>query len=583
MNVTKHILLAAALTFCTFATVSAQNPVSAAADASNSVTPTSSTSGALLIDAVTEFQDEKYDSARERFSDITDADPLNDAAFYYLGLCDYYLGDVKNSQAHLREAVSLDSANYWYKNALASVYAAGNQVDEALALYENMIAANPKKVDLYYAVVNLYARQQKYDKVLETLSSIDAITGPSESVTLARYDLLLRLNRDQEAFDGLKKFTEDYSSPQVLSYMGDYQMAHDCDSLALVYFSEALSEQPDFTYALVGKSRVYLGERNYPEFFRTANDLIQTGEDTPYAKTSYIRMLLQSGGPNFFRDCRSGLDSLMDNLTAKYPSDTSALALAGSYYYSTDRQDRGIGLFRQNCEQNPGNLDFTAMYLQSLNSSERWAELADACEKYAPEFPEMSDFYSMRTYALYNLKDYKGVIEECDKIIKAFPNDTSAVVSAYSSKGDIHYMLGEREKAYKAYNAALKLNPSYAPVLNNYAYYLSLEGKSLKKAYNMSSVAVEQEPDNSTYLDTLGWILYLRGMSKEAKPYFKHAMLYGGKESATVLDHYAEVLYDLKEYDLAKMYWNMAIQKDTEHEIEGLEEKVSSKLKAVGK
>ena len=578
MNKTAKILIAAALLLQSFATVFAQNPISAAADASNPAL----TSG-LLIDAVTEFQDEKYDSARSKFSDITDADPLNDAAFYYLGLCDYYLGDIKSSQANLREAVSLDSTNYWYSNALASVYAANNDVDQALRLYEKMIASNPRKVDLYYSTVNLYARQQKFDKVLETLSSIEAISGPSESVTLARYDLLLRLNRDQEAFEGLRKFTEDYSSPQVLSYMGDYQMAHDCDSLALKYFDEALSEQPGLTYALVGKSRVYLGQRDYPEFFRTANSIVSESEDAPYVKTNYIRMLLQSGGPNFFRECQAGLDSLMDNLTAKYPSDTSSLALAGSYYYSTQRQDRGIGLFRQNCEQNPGNLDFTAMYLQALSSSERWAELADACEKYAPEFPEMSDFYSMRTYALYNLEDYKGVIEECDRIIKAFPNDTSAVVSAYSSKGDIHYMLGEREKAYKAYNAALKLDPRYAPVLNNYAYYLSLEGKNLKKAYNMSSIAVEQDPDNSTYLDTLGWILYLRGMSKEAKPYFKHAMLYGGKESATVLDHYAEVLYALKEYDLAKMYWNMAIQKDTEHEIEGLEEKVASKLKAVGK
>ncbi len=579
MNKARHILFAAVLLLLSCAAgVFAQTPASPAAAASNSAT-----ASGRLIDAVTEYQDGKYDSARDKLTDIIDIDPLNDAAFYYLGLCDFYLGDSGSCEAHLREAVSLDSANYWYKNALASVYAATDKVDQALELYESMIASYPKKTDLYYAVVNLYARQQKFDKVLETLSSIEAISGPSENVTLARYDLLLRMNRDREAFEGLQKFTEDYSSPQILAYMGDFQLSHDCDSLALKYFDEALSEQPDFTYALVGKSRVYLGERNYPEFFRTAGSIISEGGDTPYVKTNYLRMLLQSGGPTFFRDCQAGLDSLMDSLTAKYPSDTSSLALAGSYYYSTERQDCGIGLFRQNCEQNPGDLDFTAMYLQALSSSERWQELADACEKYAPEFPGMSDFYSMRTYALYNLKDYRGVISECDRIIKSFPNDTSAVVSAYSSKGDMHYMLGEREKAYKAYNAALKLDPRYAPVLNNYAYYLSLEGKNLKKAYNMSSIAVEDNPDNSTYLDTLGWILYLRGMSKEAKPYFKHAMLYGGKESATILDHYAEVLYALKEYDLAKMYWNMAVQKDTEHEIDGLEEKVNSKLKAVGK
>ncbi len=577
MTDTKKIYLAAALLLHSFAAVFAQNSVSAAADSSHS-----STAGDL-IDAVTVFQNDDYGTARLMFSDITDADPCCDAAFYYLGLCDYYLGDMKNSRAHLREAVSLDSANYWYSNALATVYAASGDTDSSLALYEKMMADYPKKSELYYAAVNLYARQQRFDKVLETLSSIEAVNGPGENITLARYDILLRLGRDSEAFETLRKFSEEYSSPQVLSYMGDWQLAHDCDSLALKYFREALSEQPGLTYAMVGCSRVYLGQRDYDGFFSQARAIVEEGEDPPFVKTDYIQMLLRSSGPDFLHDCRDGLDSLMGSLTEKYPSDTSALALAGSYYYSTGRQERGIALFRKNCEQNQGNLDLAAMYLQSLSGSGLWAQLADACEKLAPDFPQMSDFRTMRAYALYNLKDYRGVIEESEKIVKAFPDDTSARVSAYSSIGDMHYMLGEKEKAYKAYDAALKIDPRYAPVLNNYAYYLSLDGRNLKKAYNMSSIAVEQEPDNSTYLDTLGWILYLRGLPKEAKPYFKHAMLYGGKESATVLDHYAEVLYALKEYDLAKMYWNMAIQKDTQHEVEGLEEKVSAKLKAVGK
>ena len=90
----------------------------------------------------------------------------------------------------------------------------------------------------------------------------------------------------------------------------------------------------------------------------------------------------------------------------------------------------------------------------------------------------------------------------------------------------------------------------------------------------MSRITVEKEPDNATYLDTFGWILYLQGRSEEAKPYFKHAMLYGGKESAVTMDHYAEVLFDLKEYSLAFVYWNQALAKDTEGEIPGLEEKI---------
>ena len=91
-----------------------------------------------------------------------------------------------------------------------------------------------------------------------------------------------------------------------------------------------------------------------------------------------------------------------------------------------------------------------------------------------------------------------------------------------------------------------------------------MEGKKLKKAYAMSKKTVEAEPDNATYLDTFGWILYLQGKALEAKPFFKHAMLYGGKDSATILDHYATVLEALGEKDLAKVYRQQAKNKASE-------------------
>jgi Tfp pilus assembly protein PilF len=80
----------------------------------------------------------------------------------------------------------------------------------------------------------------------------------------------------------------------------------------------------------------------------------------------------------------------------------------------------------------------------------------------------------------------------------------------------------------------------------------------------MSRKTIEKEPDNVTYLDTYGWILHLLGKDKEAKSYFKHAMLYGGKESANILRHYATVLEALGETDLAKVYKTQAANKAAE-------------------
>ena len=105
--------------------------------------------------------------------------------------------------------------------------------------------------------------------------------------------------------------------------------------------------------------------------------------------------------------------------------------------------------------------------------------------------------------------------------------------------------------------------------------YGAKDDEAMRKAYAMSKRTVELEPHNSTYLDTFGWILYLQGRAVEAKPFFKNAvMLYGGKKSPVILDHYAEVLFALKEYDLAFLYWNQA-KAINNGEIEDLDSRIS--------
>ena len=214
--------------------------------------------------------------------------------------------------------------------------------------------------------------------------------------------------------------------------------------------------------------------------------------------------------------------------------------------------------------------------------AEYWKELSQAGREAFERFPAETAFLEMASVGDYNLNDYDKVLEVCEKVLEVAPADSSKTLRAWSTMGDAYHRLGENKKAYKAYDKALKINPDYVYVLNNYAYYLSEEGRKLKKAQAMSLKTIQAEPDNATYLDTYGWILFLRGKAAEAKPHFKHAMLYGGKDSPVILDHYAEVLYALGEYELAVVYWNMALQKNN-GEIPGLEAKVKERKSAINK
>ncbi|MCR5071907.1 MAG: tetratricopeptide repeat protein [Bacteroidales bacterium] len=179
--------------------------------------------------------------------------------------------------------------------------------------------------------------------------------------------------------------------------------------------------------------------------------------------------------------------------------------------------------------------------------------------------PEDYDIQLLKLRMCYIKQDWEAVLAQCDVMAETArtQGNNDHLAEALSIAGDVYYQqMEDSKKAYEIYEQALQVDPDRTSVLNNYAYYLSLEGRQLRKALKMSRRTVELEPDNATYLDTYGWLLYLLRKPKEAKPYFKHAMLYGGKDSAVVLEHYSKVLEALGETDLATYYKNLSEQKN---------------------
>ena len=175
--------------------------------------------------------------------------------------------------------------------------------------------------------------------------------------------------------------------------------------------------------------------------------------------------------------------------------------------------------------------------------------------------PEDYDIQLLKLRMCYIKQDWEAVLAQCDVMadLARAQGDNDHLAEALSIAGDVYYQqMEDSKKAYEIYEQALQADPDRTSVLNNYAYYLSQEGRQLRKALKMSRRTIELEPDNATYLDTYGWLLYLLHKPKEAKPYFKHAMLYGGKDSAVVLEHYAKVLEALGEKDLATYYKNLS-------------------------
>ena len=529
--------------------------------------------GNMLITAVTKYNEGKYDEASTTLTNIVELDPSNDAAWYYLAMCSMVSRDLEMAEYRFQKAADLDPGNFWYRYRLAGVYAMTSRGDLTVEIYEKLLQDFPKKSDLYFDLAELYSAQKEYQKALDTLDEIETVFGVTESVAVYRFNLLMQMQKHEEAYKSLEEYNGRYSSPYVLSTLADHQLNMYNDSTALAYYAEALDIAPDYAPALLGRAEALRMTRKYGEYFSALNDYVSNESDVAKSKTDYLSAVIQRSDPKFLRAFMPQMDVIVEKTLQVHPSDSSVLNLAGLYYYATERKDKAKDNFRENAQKNSSSLSATASYVEFLMYVDEWQELADEALKAYDKFPGEPTFLEMASMGCYNLNEFEKVLEISDRILDVAPGDSAKTLRAWSTKGDIYYQLGNPKKSYKSYENALRINPDYSYVLNNYAYYLSVSGKNLKKALAMSRKTVEAEPDNATYLDTYGWILYLLGRAEEAKPHFKHAMLYGGKDSAVILDHYAEVLFAVGEYDRAMVYWNQALRKD-EGQIADLKERV---------
>lgn len=500
-------------------------------------------------------------SAYRLFRDLVKAEPDNDAAYYYLALLSE---DFLEKEAYFKQAIELDPGNFWYKYALASDYMNNQDAGKALELFEELIKEYPRRTSLYYDIVSVYLANGDSDKAMEALDVIEAQNGKSEALAMARMQIYMQKGEQKQAFDFLKEYYKDYRSPRLACLLADYSASLYQEQEALNYYEEALAMDPDCVEASYGAAHIYRSQGKYDLYFQNIKDFLKSSVVPPQTKVEYMQDMLGSG--QFVQVFAPQIDSLMTEMYLSSPTDSTVTGLTAAYYYQTGQVDKAIEVYENIMEANPDDAGAAFNHCLIYYYSQDWDNVVNYATVAIQRFDMPLDFLQLRGIAFWQLKEYDSSMEDYRTMLALAPKDSAVVLNSYSAMGDLYHIMGDPKQAYKCYNKALRIDPNYAPVLNNYAYYLT-EGydqprkkpdATLRKAMQMSLKTIQQEPDNPTYVDTYAWLLHLVGRDVEAKAMFKHAMLYGGKESATILEHYATVLQTLGENDLANVYFKQA-------------------------
>lgn len=242
-----------------------------------------------------------------------------------------------------------------------------------------------------------------------------------------------------------------------------------------------------------------------------------------------------------------------------------------SAFVESDNPEQIIDLLTNSVS---GSLDHMETDMDRLSVRSMIEMLASFCDVAIRYEPGMASAWKSKAMTCFWMGERQ---QGLDALTQGLENvsDAEGKSMLFSFRGDYYNSLGEKQKMYADYDSTLVYDPDNIPVLNNYAYFMSVENRDLKKALEMSGKTIKAEPLNPTYLDTYAWILFRMKKYEEAKSYMERALQYMDDENSDLYEHYGDVLFMCGDVDGAVENWHRALQLNSSSAV--LEQKIKER------
>lgn len=513
-----------------------------------------------FLEAIRLKQAGDYDAAFDLLQHSLAINPYDASALYELAQYYLYLKQPARATTTIEQAVAADPDNYWYAQALSQLYLQQNEAEKATVLLEDMVQRFSTRIDPLYSLLEIYNQQEDYDRVLDVLNLLEQRMGKNEQLSLEKFRIYLRKGDNKRAFGEMENLVAEY--PQDLRYrvvLGDVYLQNGKKEEAYDIYQQVLAEEPDNAMAMYSLASYYEETGQDSLYQQQLDSLLLNRKVTPDIKSNIMRQLIirneQVDGDSL------RIITLFDRIMQQDPDEPDLPMLYAQYLLSKGMNQQSLPVLRRVLDIDPTNTAARMTLLGEAVRQKDYKGIVNLCEAGIESNPDMLEFYYYLAFG-YIQEDNRtdDVLSTCQKALAhVTPESKKEVVSEfYAIMGDSYHTKGMTEQAFAAYDSALVYNPDNIVVLNNYAYYLSLERRDLDRAEEMSYRTVKAEPGNATYLDTYAWVLFEKGNYAEARLYIDDAMKNGGGESSGVAEHCGDIYYMTGDVDGALKYWKQA-------------------------
>ena len=465
--------------------------------------------------------------------------------------------DKKRAVESAKRAYLSDTTNRYYLEDYGNALIEGAEYENATPIFSKIVQKSTDP-NHYRILALLLGQKGRMTEALAVLDTADVRFGRIPALSKMRQFYLMKTGQTLAAeADALKDVREAPYLAENHITLAKIYAASKRDSLALVSFQRAIAVDSLAVEPWLELCEFY-GERGELSAYLSAVLNLFKNEKFPlkYKLEEWVRL---AENKKDYRKFYNLYDNLIKQLYILHPDNREVADQYILHLISSGETKEALRLCKRFLDPNAPKIEDFSRIIQIENHLAR----PDSVDHYAKlalvAFPKNLDLIQLRSNIAYMNKDYDGAISLLNEALKVTKNDTLRS-EIWGGIGDIEHSRNRVKQAYKAYEKALRLYRDNASVLNNYAYFLSLEKRDLERALTMATRANELSENNSTFLDTKAWVLYTLGRYAEAKKVMQLALSLNRSKSYEYMLHYGDILHALGEEFMAKTYWRKALE-----------------------
>jgi tetratricopeptide (TPR) repeat protein len=453
---------------------------------------------------------------------------------------------------YAQKALKLDPKNEYYYELVAEIYEKQQNYTEAIKVIKRLVSEVPSSEEYYYELADLNLYQKNFEESLKIYNKLDNLFGKSLEVTRQKQQIYLKMNKldlaVKEGEELIAAFPEESEYKLALAEM---LFSNDMLAQATKLIEQVIKDEPDNPYARYILSSVYRSQKE----FKKANEQLRYVFKNPDMeldiKIDILSDLLRSPQTE---ESKANIKSLSDDMMKAHPNDAKTYTSYADMLLMQGNKEGALEkyLMAKNLDGNNFNLWTQIVNLDSeLNKTD---SIIAHSEEALELFPNQAVLWLYNGSAYYTKKKFVKAVESLEEGRKLASNNPELLNQFNLQLGDTYNEAKEYKESDEAYDAVLKYEPYNEHALNNYSYFLSLRKEKLELAKEMSGKLVRKNPEAS-YLDTHAWVLYQLKEYEEAKKYLELAL---SSNNGTIIEHYGDVLFKLDRVQEAVEQWKKA-------------------------